>query len=375
MTQQISLSHEFVEFIPDDLKQGTIYVSIRFATAMHLCCCGCGEKVVTPLRPTDWKLTFDGKTISLDPSIGNWSFTCRSHYWIRNNRVQWADQWSQEAIDAGRTRDRRAKERYFAGNNLPEPAQKAEPQILNQDGKTGKFVFGPNHPTPGQALPLSFFFNKLGNAVRVIRVWEDRSSQVEMEFIQFCSDLVAQSDDKIIKAQVLPDVLDALHAAKDDVVFRALETVSATARLSFGIEAWRRAPRELQARMKWDVAESSRAVTAGFIESPRSVNSVEKFADLVALVKRIIDRVPVSLWEAETFQQRRRGVDFSWAKFLRDNLEWAFRQTANTFVAEEAVLVPGKGIDVVDDALKELAGVMALLSIKLPFFQNLAYVD
>src|SRR6266481_1867998 len=53
MAQQISLSHEFVEFIPDDLRQGTIYVSIRFATATHLCCCGCGEKVVTPLRPTD----------------------------------------------------------------------------------------------------------------------------------------------------------------------------------------------------------------------------------------------------------------------------------------------------------------------------------
>jgi Family of unknown function (DUF6527) len=35
----------------------------------NLCCCGCGEKVVTPLRPTDWKLIFDGKTISLDPSL------------------------------------------------------------------------------------------------------------------------------------------------------------------------------------------------------------------------------------------------------------------------------------------------------------------
>ena len=59
---------------PDELEQGTIYVSIRFATASHLCCCGCGNKVVTPIRPTDWKLIFDGKTISLDPSIGNWSF-------------------------------------------------------------------------------------------------------------------------------------------------------------------------------------------------------------------------------------------------------------------------------------------------------------
>jgi len=113
MRQEIVLKHEFVEFIPDELKEGTLYVSIRFATATHLCCCGCGSSIVTPLRPTDWKLIFDGKTISLDPSIGNWSFACKSHYWIRNNRVKWAPQWSQEQIDRGRNRDRYAKEKYF----------------------------------------------------------------------------------------------------------------------------------------------------------------------------------------------------------------------------------------------------------------------
>ena len=113
MKQDVVLKHEFVEFIPGELKEGTIYVSIRFGTASHLCGCGCGNKVVTPIRPTDWKLIFDGKTISLDPSIGNWSFACRSHYWIRNNKVQWADQWSTEQIDAGRAYDRRSKDLYF----------------------------------------------------------------------------------------------------------------------------------------------------------------------------------------------------------------------------------------------------------------------
>ncbi|HLM99177.1 MAG TPA: DUF6527 family protein [Bryobacteraceae bacterium] len=113
MKQGIVLKHEFVEFIPGELKEGTIYISIRFGTASHLCCCGCGNKVVTPLRPTDWKLIFDGKTVSLDPSIGNWSFACRSHYWIRNNRVRWAAQWSPEEIAAGRAHDRFAKDRYF----------------------------------------------------------------------------------------------------------------------------------------------------------------------------------------------------------------------------------------------------------------------
>jgi hypothetical protein len=113
MRQEIVLKHQFVEFIPDDLEERTIYVSIRFATASHLCCCGCGNKVVTPIRPTDWKLMFDGKTISLDPSIGNWSFACQSHYWIRNNRVKWARKWSPDQIDRGRAHDRFAKERYF----------------------------------------------------------------------------------------------------------------------------------------------------------------------------------------------------------------------------------------------------------------------
>ncbi len=107
------VEHEFVEFIPDNLKDGTIYVSIPFATAVHKCCCGCGSEVVTPLSPTDWKLIFDGRTISLDPSIGNWSFDCQSHYWIVRNKVRWARRWSRKEIEAGRAYDRWTKEKYF----------------------------------------------------------------------------------------------------------------------------------------------------------------------------------------------------------------------------------------------------------------------
>jgi hypothetical protein len=113
MTRELVLKHEFVEFIPEELEQGTIYVSIRFATASHLCCCGCENKVVTPIRPTDWKLIFDGRTVSLDPSIGNWSFACQSHYYIRKNGVKWAPKWSREQIERGRLHDRHAKEGYF----------------------------------------------------------------------------------------------------------------------------------------------------------------------------------------------------------------------------------------------------------------------
>lgn len=114
MKPEIALKHGFVEFIPEELEHRTIYVSIRFATASHLCLCGCGNKVVTPIRPPDWTLIFDGKTISLDPSIGNWSFPCRSHYWIRKDRVKWAPRWSEEQIERGRARDLHVKQSYFS---------------------------------------------------------------------------------------------------------------------------------------------------------------------------------------------------------------------------------------------------------------------
>lgn len=90
------LNHKFVEFIPEALDDDVLYVSVIHGTAVHRCCCGCGREVVTPLTPADWKLTFDGETVSLYPSIGNWNFPCRSHYWITKNRVEWAPSWDEE---------------------------------------------------------------------------------------------------------------------------------------------------------------------------------------------------------------------------------------------------------------------------------------
>lgn len=119
MKREITLTHQFVEHIPEKLEEGTIYVSIAFATAAHKCCCGCGSEVVTPLSPTDWKLIFDGQSVSLDPSIGNWNFPCRSHYWIKRNRVRWASRWSQEEVNVGRAHDALVKERYFDNTKAP----------------------------------------------------------------------------------------------------------------------------------------------------------------------------------------------------------------------------------------------------------------
>lgn len=107
-----TIKHEFVEFIPESLEDGALYVSVRYATAVHLCCCGCGQKVIMPLSPADWKLIYDGETVSFHPSVGNWSFPCKSHYWIRQNQVAWAAPFSRKQIAAVRARDAASRTSY-----------------------------------------------------------------------------------------------------------------------------------------------------------------------------------------------------------------------------------------------------------------------
>jgi hypothetical protein len=119
MKPEVELGFEFVEFIPDDLKERTLYISIPYCTAVHKCCCGCGREVVTPLSPTGWQLIFDGKTVSLYPSIGSWSLPCQSHYFITKNKVLWARQWSGKQIAKGREQEATARERYYAGAVSP----------------------------------------------------------------------------------------------------------------------------------------------------------------------------------------------------------------------------------------------------------------
>lgn len=111
--KELKISHCFVEFIPEKLEENIIYISIEYATATHKCFCGCGLEVVTPFTPTDWKLIFDGVSISLYPSIGNWSFPCKSHYWLENNTVYWSEKWSKAKIKMGREKDKRLKNVFF----------------------------------------------------------------------------------------------------------------------------------------------------------------------------------------------------------------------------------------------------------------------
>jgi len=124
MKPEIVLKPEFAEFIPEELKEHTLYVAAKYRTVVHLCCCGCGRKVVTPLSPASWKLTFDGASITLYPSVGNWNLPCQSHYLIEKNRVIWATRWTSNQIQAGRAREERAMADYYAG---PESARQSDP--------------------------------------------------------------------------------------------------------------------------------------------------------------------------------------------------------------------------------------------------------
>src|SRR5216684_1367938 len=135
MKPDIVLAYEFVEYIPEDLRERTLYISKTYGTAVHKCCCGCGREVVTPLSPTDWQLTFDGKSVSLYPSIGSWSLPCQSHYFITKNKVVWAPQWSKEQIARGRAHEARAKESYYASANAPAAQETAAPTTPPASGK------------------------------------------------------------------------------------------------------------------------------------------------------------------------------------------------------------------------------------------------
>ena len=108
-----TIKHKFVNLIPHEIKEGVLYISVPYATATHKCACGCGESIVTPIHPTGWKLIWDRDTVTLSPSIGNWSLPCRSHYFIRKSKITWARKWSDFEIEIDRLEDKMIKDRYY----------------------------------------------------------------------------------------------------------------------------------------------------------------------------------------------------------------------------------------------------------------------
>lgn len=93
------MRHEFVEFIPEEIEEDKLYISIEYDVAKHKCPCGCGTEIVTPLSPVGWKLIYNGDTVSLEPSIGNWQQDCKSHYYIKNDQFVWAGKISESNME------------------------------------------------------------------------------------------------------------------------------------------------------------------------------------------------------------------------------------------------------------------------------------
>lgn len=83
---------EFHKHIPLDLVDGVLYISYEYSTGIHLCPCGCKNKIVTPFGPNDWNWFALGESmgikISITPSISNYQLPCKTHYYITENKVK-----------------------------------------------------------------------------------------------------------------------------------------------------------------------------------------------------------------------------------------------------------------------------------------------
>ena len=100
-----SIQPKYVAHVPDHLEEGILYISEGFRICSHLCACGCKEEVVTPLSKAEWRLERDRQLVSLYPSIGNWNYDCKSHYYIEENRIRWVQKISAHKIKRVQQRD------------------------------------------------------------------------------------------------------------------------------------------------------------------------------------------------------------------------------------------------------------------------------
>jgi hypothetical protein len=107
----IILQH--MKYMPKELSQGILYVSREYAVAGHVCACGCGAKVITPLGPAEWTYFERNGRPTLRPSIGNWQLPCQSHYFITDGQIEFAGLWSDAQIAAGRHAEEQRRQDYY----------------------------------------------------------------------------------------------------------------------------------------------------------------------------------------------------------------------------------------------------------------------
>lgn len=86
-----------VDRIPSELADEVIYVSEEYEIAALKCACGCGHSVTLLLGDGHQVVDRDGAA-DVSPSIGVWDAPCRSHFLIKNGKVVWANQMSEQVI-------------------------------------------------------------------------------------------------------------------------------------------------------------------------------------------------------------------------------------------------------------------------------------
>jgi len=109
----MSFKLQRVQYIPAELEPDILYVSWEFGIAVHLCACGCGSRIRTPLGPTEWSVKETRAGPTLRPSVGNWQEPCRSHYFITCGEIMWAEEWTPEQIAAGRRDEDQRRQAYY----------------------------------------------------------------------------------------------------------------------------------------------------------------------------------------------------------------------------------------------------------------------
>ena len=103
-----TITPEFVEYISDnedDLVEGTVYITMKHGMVVFRCPCGCGGLSEFMLDPIRYRMEYDGENVSFYPSVGIPYLECRSHYWIRDNQVQWCAPMEDWEIDRARRRE------------------------------------------------------------------------------------------------------------------------------------------------------------------------------------------------------------------------------------------------------------------------------
>ena len=99
--------------MPKELQPGILYVSEQFGAAAHLCACGCGIKVRTPVTANRWALSTSPRGPSLWPSVGNSQQPCQSHYIIQEGDIIWCGRLTPEEVLAGREREKAKRDAYY----------------------------------------------------------------------------------------------------------------------------------------------------------------------------------------------------------------------------------------------------------------------